>query len=99
MPDMVTDESETAIRDTVRANLPRRSDGGLVLDFGSVEIINSIGITCLLRIEEDCRKAGGKLRLAGVPAPIVQFFRQLKLDRKFTMLPTVDDAVMAISVG
>jgi len=97
MPDMVTDESETAIRDTVRANLPRRSDSGLVLDFASVEVINSIGITCLLRIEEDCRKAGGKLKLASVPAPIVQFFKQLKLDRKFAMLPTVDDAVGALS--
>ena len=96
---MVTDEQEMQIRDAVRSTLPRRTDAGLVLDFTSVQLINSIGITCLLRVEEDCRKSGAKMALANVTPPIAQFLRQLKLDRKFASYPTVDDALTAITGG
>ncbi|MGQ0626866.1 MAG: STAS domain-containing protein [Phycisphaerales bacterium] len=98
LPEAVTDEQEMQIRDEVRARLPRRNDAGLVLDFSAVGLINSIGITCLLKIEEDTRKSGTRMVFANVPAPIAQFFRQLKLDRKFTVHPSVDDAVAAVTV-
>ncbi len=97
LPEMVTDEQELQIRDAVRANLPRRSDGGLILDCSCVELINSIGITCLLRVDEDCRKAGAKMYLAQVRAPIAQFLKQVGLDRKFVVMKTVDDAVAALT--
>jgi anti-anti-sigma factor len=94
---MVTDEQVPAIRDEVRARLPRRQDAALILDFAAVELINSIGITCLLQVEEDCRKQRAPMLFASVSPPIAQFLRQLKLDRKFKMAGSLDEALAALT--
>lgn len=93
LPSTVTDEQVNAIRDEVRSRLPRQTGAGLVLDMEAVELINSIGITCMLQVEEDCRKSGARLLLAAVPPAISGFLKQLKLDRKFKSAGTVDEAV------
>lgn len=96
LPSMVTDEQVTAIREEVRARLPRQAGSGLVLDFEAVELVNSIGITCLLQVEEDCRKLGARMLMAALPARIGLFLKQLKLDRRFKTSPSVEEAVAAI---
>ncbi len=96
LPSMVTDEQVTPIRDEIRARLPRQSGAGLILDFEGVELVNSIGITCLLQVEEDCRRQHARLILATVPAPIFQFLRQVRLDRRFRCLPTLDEALAVL---
>lgn len=96
LPSMVTDEQVTPIRDEIRSRLPRQAGAGLVLDFEGVELVNSIGITCLLQVEEDCRRQQAKLVLAALPAPIFQFLRQVRLDRRFRCVPTLDDALAAM---
>ncbi len=96
LPSSVTDEQVLAIREEVRAKLPRQTGGGLVLDFEAVELVNSIGITCLLQVEEDCRKVGARMLLAALPQPIAQFLKQLKLDRRFRTASTVEEAIVAL---
>jgi len=99
LPTMVTDEQVTPIRAEVRARLPRVAGAALVMDFEGVELVNSIGITCLLQVEEDCRRQGARLLLAAMPAPIYQFLRQVRLDRRFQCVPTLDQAIDAIETG
>ncbi|MGH7132643.1 MAG: STAS domain-containing protein [Phycisphaerales bacterium] len=96
MPGKVTDEWTTAIQNEVRSRLPRVAGAGLVLDFQNVELINSIGITCLLQLEDDCRRAGARMLLAAVPPFIWAFFKQVKLDRRFTAAADVDGAVQTV---
>jgi anti-anti-sigma factor len=96
LPSMVTDEQVGLIQEEVRARLPRQRGAGLILDFSSVELINSIGITCLLQVEEHCRKGGASMLVAGMPAAISQFLRQLRLDKRFLAQPTADDAVAVL---
>lgn len=99
LPTMVTDEQVSLIREEVQTRLPRQTGAGLVLDCQGVELINSIGITCLLQVDEDCRKQQAKMLLAAVPASISQFLRQLKLDRKFRTVATVDEAVALLEAA
>ena len=99
LPAMVTDEQVAVIQDEVRARLPRQAGAGLVFDFAAVELINFIGITCLLQVDEQSRKNGATMYLAQLPGPIGQFLKQLKLDRKFTQAATVDDAVAVLDLA
>jgi anti-anti-sigma regulatory factor len=63
---------------------------------GQTGTINSIGITCLLQIQDHCRRQGAALALAGVPASIAAFLKQLKLDSRFTRYESLDDAVAVL---
>ena len=96
LPSMVVDESAGLIRDEVTHRLPNAEGAGLVLDFSAVELINSIGITCLLQVQDHCRRLRAGMLLAAVPASIQLFMKQLKLDRRFDFSPTIEDAVAAL---
>lgn len=99
LPSHVTDEWGAAIQQEVHTRLPRIDKAAVVLDFECVELINSIGITCLLQIEEECRRRRARLMLARIPATIVRFFQQLKLDKRFVSVPTVDDALARVNAN
>jgi anti-anti-sigma factor len=98
MPGRVTDEHVGPIREEVRSRLPRVDGAGLVLDFAGTELINSIGITCLLSIEEDCRSRGVRVVIAALPAGVSNFLRQLKLTGRFQIVSSVDDALAWLGV-
>ncbi|MBL0870418.1 MAG: STAS domain-containing protein [Phycisphaerales bacterium] len=93
LPSRFTDEWVSPVENEVAARLPRLSGAGLVLDFSSVQLMNSIAITCILHLQETCRERSAGLRLAGLPEPIRKFFCQLKLDRRFVLSGDVDSAV------
>jgi anti-anti-sigma factor len=99
LPAMVTDEQVAVIQDEVRSRLPRQSEAGLIFDLSAVELINSIGITCILQIEEHCRKSGATFMLVALPPAIAQFLRQLKLDKRFQARATVDEAVAGLDTS
>ncbi len=93
MPPHVTHEAAGVIEEEVRNRLPRVTSAVLILDFSGVSLINSIGITCLLQLQAECRKRQARMYLAALPEPIAKFLRQLKLDRRFLITPTVDAAM------
>jgi anti-anti-sigma factor len=93
LPAHVSDESSTRILQEVRSRLPQVSDPCLVLDFSGVTLLNSIGITCLLQLQDECRKRRARLCLAALPDVIFRFLEQLKLDRRFRIVPSVDSAL------
>lgn len=96
LPGAVVDETAVPIREEVIRHLPNADGSGVVLDCRDVYLVNSIGITCLLQIQDHCRRQGAALALAGVPASITAFLKQLKLDSRFTLYPSVDEAVAAM---
>ncbi|MCW5766529.1 MAG: anti-sigma factor antagonist [Phycisphaeraceae bacterium] len=93
LPGQVTDECVAQIQEEVQTRLPRVDGAGLVLDFDSVELINSIGITCLLQVEEECRRRRARMVLSRVPPAIGRFLAQVKLDRRFKIVPDLDQAL------
>ena len=96
LPGAVVDETAVPIREEVVRHLPNADGAGVVLDCRDVYLVNSIGITCLLQIQDHCRRHGAELALAGIPASIIAFLKQLKLDSRFTHYPTLDEAIAAI---
>ena len=78
--------------DEARAEGEHEGVRALVLDCVSLGLINSMGITTLLQIEELCRRAGVDLVLATVHGQALTLLQQVRLDDRFTMAPSVDAA-------
>lgn len=96
LPGAVVDETAVPIREEVIRRLPNADGAAVVLDCRDVYLVNSIGITCLLQIQDHCRRHGAGLALAGVPASITAFLKQLKLDSRFARYDSVEEAVAAL---
>lgn len=93
LPSEVADEAAESIREEVTRRLPNCDGAGAVLDLSGVELMNSIGITCLLQCQDHCRRRQAGFALACVPAPISAFLAQLKLDGRFARFDSVEEAV------
>ncbi len=95
LPAQFTDEWVAPVEREVADRLPRVNNAALILDFRDVRLMNSIAITCVLHLQDACKARGAKLVLAELPEAISRFLSQLKLDRRFTIAPTVDQALVA----
>ncbi|MGE3106994.1 MAG: STAS domain-containing protein [Phycisphaerales bacterium] len=96
VPPQLVDDTASLLRAEVASRLPNADGAGVVLDFAQVELINSIGITCLLQIQDQCRRLNSAMYLAAVPEPIQTFLSQLKLLKRFPAFPSVEDALAAM---
>lgn len=96
LPPMLVDETVGPVRDEITRRLPNSDGAALVLDCREMELINSIGITCLLQAQDDCRRRGARMALAALPAQIRTFLGRLKLDTRFPRYETVEEAVAAM---
>jgi anti-anti-sigma factor len=92
-------EAADALRDCVVRNLPNRDGAGAVLDMQNVSMISSIGIAALLQIAEACKDRQARLFLAALSDRQLAFLKMLRLDRKFTFAPSLDDAIAGITQG
>jgi anti-sigma B factor antagonist len=61
------------------------------LDLGGVEVIDSTGLRSMVGMEDLSRRAGGRLRVRYVSAPVQRAVRRGGLER---LLPSVDDAAV-----
>ncbi|MFM9958686.1 MAG: STAS domain-containing protein [Phycisphaerales bacterium] len=91
-PELTHDSGEALLR-AVKRHLPNRDHATCILDMSAVGLISSIGITVLLQADEHCADRAAKLYIAGLPERQRQFLRMLKLDAKFTFVPSVDEAL------
>jgi len=83
----------------LRAVLTKELEAGrktLVLDFRSLELICSAGLSALLYINNDCKREGGKLILFGLSNPIQSIMTMTNLTNVFTICETKEEAVEAI---
>ena len=99
MPPQLVDETSAMVRDEAVQRLPNADGAGIVLDCAELELINSIGITCLLQVQDHCKRMRAKLLLAAVPTGIETFLTQLKLNKRFQTTGSVEEAVAAIEQG
>lgn len=93
LPAQLVDETASLVRETVTSRLPNADGAGLILDLSEVELINSIGITCLLQAQDHCRRQGAQLFIAALSPSILTFLTQLKLAKRFPTVATVEEAV------
>lgn len=93
LPSHLVDETAALIRDEVAQRLPNAEGAGLVLDCSEVKLINSIGITCLLQVQDHCRRVKAGMLLASVPSAIETFLKTVKLDKRFPAQGRVEEAV------
>ncbi len=96
LPAQLVDDTASLVRDEVASRLPHADGAGLVLDFSEVVLVNSIGITCLLQVQDHCRRRGAGMLIAAVSPAIQTFLIQLKLAKRFPAMPGVEDAVAAL---
>jgi anti-sigma B factor antagonist len=77
-----------------------REDGdsaSIILDLSQVVFIDSSGLGAILSILKRMPK-GTELIICGATEPVMSMFKLTRLDRVFTMKPTVDDAVSALAL-
>lgn len=69
--------------------------GGIkvVLDMGSVRVIDSSGVGVVVGLFKRLRARGGALRVASVTAQPDEIFRLMLLDKVLAPFPTVEDAL------
>ncbi len=72
--------------------LVRKKTTPLYVDFRGVSYIDSSGIATLVEGLKGMMTYGGKLKLVGIPAHIMEIFCFAKLDRVFEMYGTFNDA-------
>lgn len=97
VPKELGHEAADAVRDCVVRHIPNRDGTGVILDMQAVAMISSIGIAALLQIAEACKDRQATLLLAALSDRQAGFLKMLRLDRKFTTAPSVDDAVATLT--
>ncbi|HET6145673.1 MAG TPA: STAS domain-containing protein [Candidatus Acidoferrales bacterium] len=68
----------------------------LVLDFGHVTFVSSMGLRMLLMVAKRCRKQQTPLALHSVSKPVVDVFRVSGVTEFFPIHPTRETALAAV---
>jgi len=68
----------------------------IVVDLYGVELITSDGLGALIRARKAVSEVGGTLVLSGIHGNILDVFKMTRLDKIFSLYPSVDTAVEAI---
>ena len=84
----------TAVAPRRRASREPKSTESLS-EICAVSMISSIGIAALLQIAETCKDRQARLILAALSDRQLGFLKMLRLDRKFTAIANLDDAIAA----
>lgn len=92
LPIRVTDEVVGPLGDEVRGRLPQATGAALILNFAATQLINSIGITCLLSLEEALRSRGVPVLVVELRPGVQEFLKQLKLTARFQVFTTQGEA-------
>jgi anti-sigma B factor antagonist len=71
--------------------------GQIVVDLSGVHFIDSSALSTLIQAMKRARENGGDLKLAQLQSPVRIIFELTRLDRAFSIYPTVEDAVGSIS--
>ena len=75
--------------DQVSAQLPAQ----VVVNLEHVYFIDSTALATLVRGMKRCRQQGGDLHLCALQSPVRIIFELTRMDRAFSLFPTVEQAV------
>jgi len=70
-----------------------RSGRSLIVDLSGVEYIDSSGIASLVEAFQESRKRGSRFSLAAVSPSALRVFELARLDRVFTLHPSLEEAL------
>lgn len=65
----------------------------IVLDLKDVAYMSSAGIRAIMKLLQSAQKAGGGVKLANVPANVVEVLETVGMMQMVEVFPTVDEAV------
>jgi len=68
-----------------------------ILDLAKTGVIDSCGLAVLVSLERQIDESGGRLVLCGLSDLLLRLFELTRLERVFTILPDVDQALAARS--
>ncbi len=68
-----------------------------VVDLGGVGFVDSAGLAALVRLYKRVRIGEGDVRLASVPAPVLEILDLTRLNRVFDIFPTAAEAARSIT--
>lgn len=92
-------EAAADLTETLKSVLADVGSLPLVLDLTDVEFMDSSGLGVLVGAHKEAAAVGGQLILAAPHPRVAKILRITKLHKVFTIHPTVDDALAAVSVG
>ena len=93
-----TSEEVDALRRALQPYLDRR-ELSLVIDGRELASIDSAGLEAFLQIADELRATSGRLCLAGFAGDALAAFRLTRLDRRFEMRTTIEEAARSVSMG
>lgn len=99
LPEQLVDDTIEPVQTAVRAALPQSDGAALVLDAANLALLNSLGITALLQIQDLCRTRQAGMAIAALPQSTRTLLSQLRLDKRFDLYGTVDEAVVSLESG
>ena len=70
-----------------------RAKGGLILDFGELTYISSIGLRAILNIKSEADKSGRRVALVSLKEKVLEVFRISKLLAIFRVYDNIEDAI------
>jgi anti-sigma B factor antagonist len=73
------------------------ANGNVVVDLGAVNFIDSSALSLLVQAMKRARESGADLALAQLQSPVRVIFELTRLDRAFSIHPTVEDAVASFT--
>ena len=93
-----TSEEVDALRRSLQPYLDRR-ELSLVVDGRRLTSIDSAGLEVFLQIADELRASSGRLCLAGFTGDARAAFQLTRLDRRFEMRSTIEEAARSVSMG
>ena len=74
-----------------------RERSALILDFSGLEYVSSAGLRCLLIASRQMKAAKGRILVAGMQSMVAEIFAISHFDLLFEIVPTVGEALAAVS--
>ena len=91
-PDDLTEETSRAFVAAVEGQLSN-GRSSIVLQMDRSELFDSVGLTTLLDLQDQARRAGGTVKISGLVNPGRKIFELTRLDQRFDLFDSVIDAV------
>jgi len=82
---------------TGQVDLCAREGTALILDFSGLEYVSSAGLRCLLIASRQMKAAKGRILVADMQSMVAEIFAISHFDLLFEVVPTVREALAAIS--
>jgi anti-sigma B factor antagonist len=79
----------------IRAALEQTAN--LIIDLSDAHFIDSAALALLVRTMNQCRQAGGDLRVCGLQPPVRYVFELTRLDRAFTLFANREAALLSFA--